>query len=226
MSCGTRESQGTGVNVFHRVRQVSVGSVVVGLHLLAVLGWWTLARDLQPNRKGEEVAPITIWLPGLPELSTEQAKLVNRQHLPSSELSRRRDRDNTERTSGAALTTAPTFDAAVMPAAESASAEVPTPPASALNLTLSRKALTSLVAPSIAAQSPFHGPLPATIERQIADVAAESGPWTDEIIDSDHVRLRRGTTCVMLERPEAAMLDPFSDAMRRIPWVANVSRCR
>jgi hypothetical protein len=214
------------VRVFHRRRQVSVGLVVVGLHLLAVLAWWTLGRDQQPTRKSEELASITIWLPGVPELSTEPAKLVNRQHSPSSELSRRRDRDNAKRTFGATLTTAPTFDAALMPAAQSASAEVPTPPASALDLTLSRKALSSLVAPSIAAQSPFHGRLPATIERQIADVAGDSGPWTDEIIDSDHVRLRRGSTCVMLERPQAAMLDPFSDAMRRIPWVANVSRCR
>ncbi len=212
--------------VFYRVRQVSVGLLVVGLHLLAVLAWWTLGRDQQPTRKTEELASITIWLPGLPELSTEPAKPVNRQQVPSSELSRRRDRDNAKRTFGAALTTAPTSDAALMPAAESASVEVPMPPASALNLTLSRKALSSLVAPSIAAQSPFHARLPATIERQIADAAGESGPWTDEIIDSDHVRLRRGSTCVMLERPRAATLDPFSDASRSMPWLANISRCR
>lgn len=212
--------------VFHRGRQLSVGLLVVGLHLVAVLAWWTLGRDQQSTRKSGELARITIWLPRPPELSTEQAKLVNRQQVPSSELLRRRDRDNTEHLSGAALTTAPTFDAALMPAAESAAAEVPMPPASALNLTLSRKALTSLVTPSIAAQSPFHGRLPATIERQIADAAGESGPWTDEIIDSDHVRLRRGTTCVMLERPRAVMLDPFSDASRSMPWLANISRCR
>jgi hypothetical protein len=64
-----------------------------------------------------------------------------------------------------------------------------------------------------------------TVERQIAAAAAESGPWTEERIDNDHVRLRRGTTCVMMERPQAAIIDPFSDASRRMPWKASVSQC-
>jgi hypothetical protein len=87
-------------------------------------------------------------------------------------------------------------------------------------LTLSREALKSLAALGLAARSPFQGRLPATVERAIAEVAAETGPWTEERIDFDHIRLRRGTTCVMLSRPEIAKIDPFSDSIGRISWDA------
>jgi hypothetical protein len=96
---------------------------------------------------------------------------------------------------------------------------------SALNLNLPRKALANTAPPSAAALSPFHGRLPATVEQIIASAAAESGPWTEERIDNDHIRLRRGNTCVLMERPEAAAIDPFSDAARRMPWRASVTRC-
>lgn len=95
-----------------------------------------------------------------------------------------------------------------------------------LNLTLSPEALRSLTAPSLAAKSPFQGHLPATVERAIADAASETGPWTEERIDNDHIRWRRGNTCVMLSRPHIANIDPFSDSVRHIPWGAQVSTCR
>ena len=69
------------------------------------------------------------------------------------------------------------------------------------------------------------GRLPATVERQIAGAAAEAGPWTEERIDLDHIRLRRGNTCIVLSRPEIAKMDPFSDSARRMPWAASFSRC-
>jgi hypothetical protein len=99
-------------------------------------------------------------------------------------------------------------------------AEVPKPMGSSLNLTLSREALKSLP-PSLAASSPFHGRLPATMESKIAEVAAETGPWTEEVIDHDHVRYRRGTTCIISERPEIAKIDPFSNWARNVPWLTG-----
>ena len=91
----------------------------------------------------------------------------------------------------------------------------------ALNLNLSPRTITSVAPPSFAEQSPFHGRLPTTVERQIATAAAEAGPWTEERIDYDHIRFRRGNTCVTLQRPRAASIDPFSEAASRIPLRAS-----
>ena len=88
-----------------------------------------------------------------------------------------------------------------------------------------RQALTTLAAPGFAAQSQFHGRLPPTVERQVAAAFAESGPWTEERLDNDHIRFRRGTTCVVAERPRAAQLDPFSEASNRMPWRFSTSKC-
>jgi len=114
----------------------------------------------------------------------------------------------------------------VLPPSVAASEETPKPTVPSLNLTLSRESLKSLV-PSAAATSPFQGKVPISAERRIADAAAETGPWTEERIDMDHVRLRRGTTCVILSRPQVAKIDPFSDASKRVPWGASQpSECR
>ena len=110
---------------------------------------------------------------------------------------------------------------APMEARKSVEALTETPTAPALNLNLSRKAITSVAPPSFAEQSPFRGRLPTTVERQIASAAAETGPWTEDRIDNDHIRFRRGNTCLMLQRPRAANIDPFSDAAARIPWRAS-----
>jgi hypothetical protein len=117
-----------------------------------------------------------------------------------------------------------TGDGAATPSAGSASTEVSGP---RLNLTLSREALKTAAAPGLAARSPFQGRLPVTVERKIAEAAAETGPWIEERIDADHFRLRRGTTCVILSRPQIATIDPFNDALRRLPWGASLpSECR
>ena len=119
-----------------------------------------------------------------------------------------------------------TSTSSVPPTPGDASAETPKQSGSTLNLNLSREALKALV-PGLAARSPFQGRLPATIERKIAEAAAETGPWTDERIDADHILLRRGTTCVMVSRPQIAKIDPFSDSIRRLPWgVSQPSECR
>lgn len=81
-----------------------------------------------------------------------------------------------------------------------------------------RKDISSTAPRSFAEQSPFRGRLPKTVERQIASAAAETGPWTEERLDNDRIRMRRGNTCIMVQRPRAASIDPFSEAAGRIPW--------
>lgn len=218
-----REDRALRISPPHRARQASVGLVIVGLHLMGLLAWWSMGSAMRAYPSAVVAPSIAVWLPTLPTLSTEVAKRLRPEPVPPADPLRRGDA--TER-SRAAVSALPAADSAVAaPSAESASTEAPTAPAPALNLTLSRQALAPLVAPSFADRSPYHGRLPMTVERQIAAAAAESGPWTEDRIDNDHVRLRRGTTCVMMERPQAAIIDPFSDAAKRLPWRASVSKC-
>jgi hypothetical protein len=96
-----------------------------------------------------------------------------------------------------------------------------------LNLTLSPGALKSLAAPGYAAQSPFQGRVPDTMERLVANAFAETGPWTEERIDQDHIRLRRGNTCIDTERPEEARINTMNSASASLPWRASKPyRCR
>ena len=218
-----REGWGVGVSLLRRGRQAGVGLVVVGLHLLGLLAWWTMGSAMRAYPSPVLAPSVAVWLPALPALSTEYAKRLRPESAPPPDPQRRGD---TTEHSRAAVLALPAADSAVAaPSAESASTEAPTAPAPALNLTLSRQAQASLAAPSFVDRSPFHGRLPMTVERQIAAAAAETGPWAEERIDNDHFRLRRGTTCVMMERPRAAILDPFNEAAQRLPWRASGSKC-
>jgi len=218
-----RDNRALRISPLHRARQASVGLVIAGLHLMGLLAWWSMGSAMRAYPSPVVAPSIAVWLPALPTFSTEVAKRLRPEPVPPADPLRRGDTTERSRAAESAL---PAADSAVAaPSAESASTEAPTAPAPALNLTLSRQALAPLVAPSFADRSPFHGRLPMTVERQIAAAAAESGPWTEERIDNDHVRLRRGTTCVTMERPQAAILDPFSDAAKRMPWRASVSKC-
>jgi len=218
-----REDWGMGVSLLRRGRQAGVGLVVVGVHLMGLLAWWTMGSAMRAYPSPVLAPSVAVWLPALPALSTEYAKRLRAEPTPPPDRLRRADTTQHSRAAGLALPAENSSVAA--PSAESASAEVQPSPAPALNLTLSRQALATLAAPSFADRSPFHGRLPMTVERQIAAAAAESGPWTEERIDNDHFRLRRGTTCVMMERPRAAILDPFNEAAQRLPWRASGSKC-
>jgi hypothetical protein len=210
---------GAGRSVLAPRRQVGVAVVVVSLHLLGVLAWWT-ARHVAPvNGKSTEPASIVVLLPLLVSNDAVHKK------EPPLERFRRRADTHTKRSAGSISLSLPAADAALAAQAQSASAEPPTA-ASDLNLILSRKALSSLAAPGLAARTPFQGRLPATVESQIAAAAAETGPWTEERLDIDHIRYRRGTTCITMSRPKAAMIDPFSDSIRRLPWFAEMYSCK
>lgn len=211
-------------NTRRRASQASVGLVVVGLHLVGLLLWWTTERGMQLVRRETRLASVAVWLPALPSLDTRQAKPPSRpqQQAAQGVPVPRKLHDSIPAAPTPALdaTTAPASNGVFLPADAPRSAEAPaqTPPAPTLNLNLSRKAITSVAPPSFAEQSPFHGRLPTTVERQIASAAAETGPWTEERIDNDHIRFRRGNTCINLQRPRAASIDPFSESAARIPW--------
>lgn len=209
------------MSTLYRARQASVGMVVVGLHLMGLLAWWTTGSAMRSYPSPVAAPSIVVWLQALPAIPTKFEKRLRPESPPPSARARRSD--TTERPRAAVLALAAVDSTVAAPQAESTLVEAPTAPA--LNLTLSRQALANLVAPSFVDRSPFHGRLPMTVERQIAAAAAESGPWVEERIDDNRFRLRRGTTCVMLERPRAAIIDPFSDAAQRLPWNASVSKC-
>lgn len=194
--------------------KTSVGVLVAGLHLAGVLAWLSMGHDQPVARSGAALATLTVWLPQLVLPVVEPTRPAPRQATPQ-----------THPGLGAHTVRGSMGDAATPVGSplgnDSAEMEPAFSGPQGLNLILSRKDLTALAPSGAAASSPFHGRLPQTIERVIANAAAQSDPWIEERIDNDHVRMRRGNTCVMIERPQAAALDPFSDAARRIPWRAS-----
>jgi len=193
--------------------------LVVVVHVACVLAWWTVERVPPLARGAGALAPLTVWLPQLAAPATAPAK-----ETPPPQF-RPSGHPRPDSAPAVGLADAASGQAPTAPDTPGAAQDSAAPTAGALNLNLPRGALTGTVPPGPAALSPFHGRLPATVEQIIANAAAESGPWTQERIDDDHIRLRRGNTCVLLERPLAAALDPFSDAARRMPWRANVLKC-
>jgi len=209
-------------------------AVVVAIHLLALkLAWPGLHQAPHQRHSSQAAHPersrTTVFLlaPSAPlAINPRQEKALT--DARPAQPDRLSSRTLPAPVRGDALANAPVTATAVqvLPPSVAASEETPNPTGAALNLTLSRESLKSL-GPSAAATSPFQGKVPISAERRIADAAAETGPWTEERIDVDHVRLRRGTTCVILSRPQIAKIDPFSDASKRVPWGASQpSECR
>ena len=189
-----------------------VGIVVTALHLLCVLVWWTMENRLRPIPKIVPTLPLTIWLMPI----SEQLRLVqSTQRTPPrfSDQFRHISKENLQVVVGQVPSTnTEPASSAFATSIEPNSSQTP------LNLNLSPKALKIKPAPSAAAMSPFHAPLPKTVESQIALAFANSGPWVEERMDDDHIRMRRGDTCVTVTRSLAEGLDAFSDHARRIPW--------
>ena len=217
-------------------RRALVMAVVVAIHLLALkLAWPGLHQAPHQTHSSQAAHPersrtmVFLLAPSAPiAISPRQEKAPT--DARPAQPDRLSSRTLPAPVRGDALANAPVTATAtavqVLPPSVAASEETPNPTGAALNLTLSRESLKSL-GPSAAATSPFQGKVPLSAERRIADAAAETGPWTEERIDMDHVRLRRGTTCVILSRPQIAKIDPFSDASKRVPWGASQpSECR
>ena len=208
------------LTIRQRSSQASVGLVVLGLQLAAVLAWWTATEhtSMRMVRVESRLASISVSLPALIALGTEQALRPRRVQGPTSATHQRDTAKPAGPSDAADPATEPTASGVSMPSEPSSPAQAQTPGTPALNLNLSRKDIASTAPRSFAEQSAFRGRLPKTVERQIASAAAETGPWTEERIDNDHIRFRRGNTCYMVQRPRAASLDPFSEAAGRLPW--------
>jgi hypothetical protein len=213
-------------------------ALVVAIHLLALkLAWpglhqapphWHSSQAAHPERSRTTVFLLAPSAPLAINPRQENALTDARPAQPDRLSSRTLPAPvrGDELANAPVTATATATAVQVLPPSVAASEETPKPTVPSLNLTLSRESLKSL-GPSAAATSPFQGKVPLSAERRIADAAAETGPWTEERIDMDHVRLRRGTTCVILSRPQVAKIDPFSDASKRVPWGASQpSECR
>jgi hypothetical protein len=210
--------------VRRRINQASVVLVVVGLHLAGAMLWWTAERGMQWDRgEDKRLSTVGVWLAAL---TAESAKS---KATPNATFKRNNTPVEQRKVPNAAPRGASTDISSSIPVTLEPSGsptdqgETQTLPA--LNLNLSRKTITSVAPPSFAEQSPFHGRLPATVERQIASAAAETGPWAEERLDDDHIRFRRGTTCINMQRPREAIIDPMNEAAARLPWRANVESC-
>lgn len=217
-------------------RTLIVVGVVAG-HMLLLSWLWTVVHQSLPNRLNRSNdlvarpnhAPTIVFLltppaPAATKLRRDQTRedahptRAEPKHDSAVQVSVQGD----ELSNAAALS-----NAALLPSSTGDNvAEIPKQAGSSLNLTLSREALKSLP-PSLTASSPLQGRLPVTMERKIAEAAAATGPWTEERLDNDHIRFRRGTTCVTYSRPEIAKIDPFSDSISRQPWSASLpSECQ
>lgn len=195
-----------------------MGLVVLGLHVAGMLAWWTMGQhSMRLVHTDTRLPSISVWLPTLPKPDAMKEKRSARLQDPMGST-RQRDANPPASTSYTVDAAAPAAHGVSLPTETAGPAEAQGPGAPSLNLELSRKDILSTAPRSFAEQSPFRGRLPKTVERQIASAAAETGPWTEERIDNDRIRFRRGNTCVMMQRPRAASIDPFSEAAGRIPW--------
>nr|WP_315488908.1 hypothetical protein [uncultured Rhodoferax sp.] len=211
----------TPLTVRRRTRQASVGLVVLGLHLAGVLVWWTVGQhsSMRMARVETRLPSISVSLPVLAKPDTEQARRPQRMQDPTATT---RQRDTTKPADPrftADVATAPSASGISIPLEPSSPAEEQTPGAPALNLNLSRKDISSTAPRSFAEQSPFRGRLPKTVERQIANAAAETGPWTEERLDYNRIRFRRGNTCLTMHRPNPVSIDPLSEAAGPGAWL-------
>lgn len=106
------------------------------------------------------------------------------------------------------------------PAATAASAPAP------LNLALPQGASAPWRQRSQALDDPRSNTPKLTMEEKLVMAMGGNGQWTEEVIDADHRRLRRGNMCVYMQRSAASRIDPFHPAFRNLPWqVGQPTRC-
>lgn len=211
-----------------RLRQAGVGLAIAGLHLGGVLVWWATPHSMQLAPDKARLPAIAVWLPTPTVPYTPPKRGLAPPQDPTGALRPRASDKPSTPTDIPNVATAPNPGGMALPAAtpDPREAQAPVAPEPTLNLSLSRKDIASVAPRSFAEQSPFRGRLPKTVERHIANAAAASGPWTEERIDNDRIRIRRGNTCVMMERPRAASIDPMNEAAARIPWrVGEPTEC-
>jgi hypothetical protein len=229
----------------------AVAAVAMGLLHLALL--FGLQRSLQPGHERPLAEPPPVqWLwraeppPAAPTAAPAPAVAAARTAAaPPTRPAPRRPVDALQAPAAAALPTKPPKEAEAPPPGAAAAAESAAAPDAAaapavagaasasaagpppLDLRLPRSAWSAPPPPNPALQNPGAGRRSAlTLEQRLDLALGGSGPWTEEVIDADHRRLRRGNTCVTLQRSRLAQIDPFSSAARNLPWqVGQPTRC-
>jgi hypothetical protein len=191
-----------------------VGFVVIALHGLFGLAWVVFENALPRFSEVKRSHSMLVWLPLLENIQKAPLRAVKKttpdpKRQIASQWAQLPESDKRA------------IEYETSPAASYASIDSTQAQRPPLDLTLSRKDLKTLSVPSTAEQTTFQARLPKSVEGQIAEAFSQSGPWIEERIDDDRIRLRKGTMCVTVERTLTAKLDAFSDYARRLTW--NVS---
>jgi hypothetical protein len=197
----------------------------VALLLLLRLGVWSDRLPALPP-----APPLWLqWLPLLPEPAPPPADRAPPPPAPRAGPSRPprpRPADALQ------AITPPAPEAAAIQAADpadphTAPAPVAEPAAPPLNLALPRGASAPWRNRNPALDDPRSNTARLTLEQRIAESMGGDGVWVLERIDADHVRYRRGRTCIYLQRPRYAQLFPFDRAAQALPWqVSGETGCR
>lgn len=195
---------------------------VLSLHLLGVglglrLSAWADRSPPPPRQAALEVRLLRLTLPATPAPPATQAPAAAaRQRTPPPLAQRRRPEDTLQ---AITLPAPATQEAPAVPSAPASAAPAPPQP---LNLALPRGASAPWrAARNPAVDDPRSNLGKLTLEQKLADAMGGDGQWVEETIDADRRRLKRGNTCIYLQRPRAAQLDPFNPAYRALPWQAG-----
>ena len=206
-------------------------ALVLALHLVLLAG--ALRLGVWPERTAPTSRPpLTVQLiwqrltsPTLPAQPPRPEVQAVRQTRAARTV--QQDQPATTNTPAAAE---PALQAITLPAAAPSEPATPAAPAASastpLNLALPRGASAPWRQHSQALDDPRSNTPKLTMEQKLAMAMGGDGGWTEEVIDADHRRLRRGNMCVYLQRSAAAQLDPFHPAFRNLPWqVGQPTRC-
>jgi hypothetical protein len=201
-------------------------AVVLGLHLLALglllrLGAWA-DRGLPAVLP----APLLVWL------LNDAPRPVARAALPTAVPPMRppphrpavAPAQSLQAITPEALPQLPTPTPAAMPSTARApdlAATGPAPASAPLNLALPRGASAPWRQRSGALDDARSNTPRATLESRLAGAMGGNGEWVEERVDLDHVRFRRGNTCVNLQRSRAAQIDPMARNAGSLPWLTK-----
>lgn len=187
---------------------------MLGVGLGLRLGAWADRSPPPPRQAPLELRLLRLTLPATPAPQAPAAAAPPRTPAP---LAQRQRPDDTLQ--AITLPAPATQEAPAVPSAPASAASAPPQP---LNLALPRGASAPWrAARNPAVDDPRSNLGKLTLEQKLADAMGGDGRWVEEPIDADHRRLKRGNTCIYLQRPRAAQLDPFNPANRALPWQAG-----
>ncbi len=200
---------------------------MLALHLLAAALWPQLGawRDRHPAAPAQPPLVVVLLPPSAPPprvLTPPRSAATHRPPRPPAAVA---PDAQPRRPDAAAVLTPGGIEPQAVPVPSPAAAAAATArhsgPGAALNLALPRAASAPWRRRNPALDDPRSNTAPSSLEQRLADAMGGDGAWVEEAIDADHRRLRRGNTCVYLQRPRAAQIDPFTPGNRALPWQAG-----